>query len=125
MVQGASGYRWYIKPTANRGSSSVCFAYCKFNEEEPALPFQRDIDPWMVYDGKEFSVQDAVTTELVPEGIPVPDDQLSLLAACKITMQEKAAEKLAQVLLVSRCDYHKFICISFVAMILILCFDLF
>mmetsp|Transcript_4392 Transcript_4392/g.8155 ORF Transcript_4392/g.8155 Transcript_4392/m.8155 type:complete len:1152 (-) Transcript_4392:2470-5925(-) len=100
MVHGASGYRWYIKPTANRGSSSVCFAYCKFDEENPTLPFDREKDKWLVYNGKEFATQDTVVTKLVPEGVPVPEDQLRMLAACKVAMEEKAAKKREEVNLI-------------------------
>lgn len=97
MVHGASGYRWYIKPGANRGSSSVCFGYCKLDETNPALPFDRSQHQWKVYDGKEFSVQESIITKLVPENVPVPDNQLALLAACKAEMDIKLAEVKAKV----------------------------
>jgi hypothetical protein len=97
MVRGTSGYRWYIKPAANRGTSSVCFAYCNFDEENPTLPFDRDVDKWRVYDGKEFSVQETMVTKLLPEGTPVPEAQLALLAACKERMAVVREELRAEV----------------------------
>lgn len=96
MVHGASGYRWYIKPEANRGSSSVCYAYCKFDEENPTLPFDREKDKWLVYNGKEFAIQDTVISKLDPPDVPVPEEYLKLLADCKADIEEKNKEKKAK-----------------------------
>lgn len=98
MVHGASGIRWYLKPAANRGPSSVCFAYRKFNEDSPTLPYDQVTDSWMVYNGKEFAVQESLVTMVVPMGVPVPQRQLELLEACKINLQAKAAELKAKVM---------------------------
>ena len=47
-VKGASGWRWYLKPTANKGpESSVCFAYLNFNVGNVGLP-QEVNSEWFV-----------------------------------------------------------------------------
>jgi len=92
LVQGASGYRWYIKPTANRGASSVCYAYCKFEEESPTFPHEREKEKWMIYDGNKFDVQDACVTTLVPEDTPLPDDLQDMMLKCKEIMKIRLAK---------------------------------
>lgn len=98
MVHGASGYRWYIKPSANRGPSSVCFAYCKFDEINPTLPHDRSVDRWRVFDGKEFVEQSDVVTTLLPVESEVPKVHVALLAECKRVMAVQRAEMEALVL---------------------------
>ena len=62
-VKGASGWRWYIKPTANKGpDSSVCFAYANFTEDDVVLPHQ--IDTWIVYADQKFAHQSSVKISL-------------------------------------------------------------
>ena len=48
-VKGASGWRWYLKTTANKGlESSVCFAYVNFSLYNAGLP--QDVKSgWFVY----------------------------------------------------------------------------
>ena len=60
-VHGASGWRWYLKPTANKGpSSSVCFAYLGFNAENVGVP--PDVSgKWHVSCAEGFVAQDVVT----------------------------------------------------------------
>ena len=98
MVHGASGYRWYIKPEANRGSSSVCFAYCKFDEFNPTLPFDREKDKWLVYDGKEFKTQDTVVSKVEPPDVPVPEHHWELLEMVKNDLTLKHQKRKEKVL---------------------------
>ena len=59
-VKGASGYRWYLKPAANKGpNSSICFAYVGIDPDNLALPL--DITtPWTINTANGFTEQKSI-----------------------------------------------------------------
>jgi hypothetical protein len=49
----AGGWRWYIKPTKEKGpDSSICFGYC--SSDDVILPHLAAADQWCVYMGSKF-----------------------------------------------------------------------
>lgn len=64
-VKGKSGWRWYIKPTVNKGpDSSVCFAYASFTEDNVVLPHDIPITNWTIYADKNWVNQSTVSVVL-------------------------------------------------------------
>jgi hypothetical protein len=64
-VKGNSGWRWYVKPTANKGpESSVCFAYAQFDDENVVLPQDIPGNEWTVYADKQWVKQSTLSVSL-------------------------------------------------------------
>ena len=67
----AGGWRWYIKPTKEKGpDSSICFGYC--SSDDVILPHQAAADQWYVYMGTKFEksnlrVGTSTNAELPPD----------------------------------------------------------
>lgn len=102
MVNGASGTcRWYVKPTANRGTSSVCFGFLDQDKADLRLPHDAGNMLWNVYNGAAFLAQSMVTATLVDSSVAVPEAMLALLAAKREVLAAAIAEKEAMVWLKS------------------------
>ena len=98
LVTGTSGgLRWYIKPTENRGSSSVCFGYLNADSSNLTLPHDTGEMSWYVYDGASFVPQQNVQSLLHNAEDPVPNNMLQLLEARREVLEREKAEKEALV----------------------------
>jgi hypothetical protein len=64
-----TGWRWYLKPTANKGpDSSICFAYFQCSEENVMLP--HDCSSWHVSTADGFKEQPTVVK--LASNAPIP-----------------------------------------------------
>jgi hypothetical protein len=64
-VKGKSGWRWYVKPSANKGpDSSVCFAYASFTDENVLLPHSIPADNWIIFADKKWAKQTTLSVSL-------------------------------------------------------------
>jgi hypothetical protein len=98
LVSGATGHmRWYVKPTANRGASSVCFGYLEQDKTNLLLPHDVGEQKWTIYDGAAFVHQDGVTSALRDPHLPIPEAMLELLNTRRATLAEAHALKCAMV----------------------------
>lgn len=98
LVTGTTGnLRWYVKPTANRGSSSVCFGYIDQDKTNLHLPHEVGDKVWHVYDGTAFTTQNNVTSSLVDPEIPIPEAMLTLLEKKRDVLAVAVAEREALV----------------------------
>mmetsp|Transcript_4392 Transcript_4392/g.8157 ORF Transcript_4392/g.8157 Transcript_4392/m.8157 type:complete len:207 (-) Transcript_4392:1731-2351(-) len=81
MVKGASGLRWYIKPTKEKGTSSVCYGYRSVAATNINLPQNCTEVGWTVYDGKAFKIQQDVISVLSSLDDPIPQRMLDMVEA--------------------------------------------
>lgn len=94
LCRQVSGWRWYLKPTANKGpNSSICFAYAQCSAENMLLP--REMPTWYVSTSEGFVVQHSVHVEAVggpnPPGVEkMYQDGLRVVAKW---VADKAAEE--------------------------------
>lgn len=71
LVNGASGWRWYLKPTANKGpESSICFAYYQCDEHNIPLPSECTA-AWNIHTASGFVTQPTKVT--LESDLPLPD----------------------------------------------------
>ena len=85
LVHGTPGWRWYIKPTKEKGpTNNVCFAYKNVAQTNVNLPQNCTENGWNVYGGSAFAVQDSVTCVLNPNTEPIPEKMLNMVEAKKI-----------------------------------------
>jgi hypothetical protein len=98
-VKGASGYRWYLKPVANKGpTSSVCFAYVAIDVDNLSLPL--DIDtPWTVNTANGFAEQKNIVL-LKASDKPTPFLLEELVTSAQVKMNEQNAEAKAEVCII-------------------------
>jgi hypothetical protein len=70
LVSGASGWRWYLKPTANKGpESSICFAYLQLDGIDVKLPTESTAK-WTVHTASGWVAQDVKATS--ESSLPLP-----------------------------------------------------
>ena len=73
----AGGWRWYIKPTKEKGpDSSVCFGYGV--SSEVVFPHECDVKKWHCYDGTTFTVEENIVTSLAYPTLELPSEILAL-----------------------------------------------
>jgi hypothetical protein len=96
-VKGASGYRWYMKPSANKGpASSVCFAYLPLDQDNLALPL--DIaTKWTINTASGF-VEQASIVLVKASDKPTPFLLEELVISAQVTVNEQDAQAKAEVL---------------------------
>ena len=94
LVHGASGWRWYLKPTANKGpESSVCFAYIQCDENKVMLPSEYS-KGWTVHTDSGFVSQNV--TAKSESDLPLPDHLKTLIAEGKAMVTKKYEDKIAE-----------------------------
>ena len=78
MVQvKAGGWRWYIKPTAEKGpESSICFGYGVSNSV--VFPHECDENNWYCYDGTNFEKEESIVASLTYPTLEFPSDIMEL-----------------------------------------------
>jgi hypothetical protein len=85
----AGGWRWYIKPTKEKGpDSSICFGYGVSNDV--VFPHECDVKSWHCYDGTKFEVEKDIVASMLYPTLALPDD---ILALKSIKADEYATEK--------------------------------
>ena len=84
LVSGGSGLRWYIKPTKEKGISSVCYAYRGVNPDNINLPQNCVESGWNVYEGKAFAIQPELICELSCLDVPIPQRMVEMVEAKKL-----------------------------------------
>lgn len=96
-VKGASGYRWYLKPAANKGpNSSICFAYVPIDRDKLALPL--DItSTWSINTANGFGEQKSIIL-LKASDKPTPFLLEELVLSAQIAVDEQDAEEKAEVI---------------------------
>jgi hypothetical protein len=95
-VKGVSGYRWYLKPAANKGpNSSICFAYVAIDEENLALPL--DITtPWTINTANGFADQKSIVVFKASDK-PTPFLLEELVSSAQLAVNEHIALAKAEV----------------------------
>lgn len=86
LVHGASGWRWYLKPTANKGpDSSICFAYYQCDERNIPMPWET-VSPWNVHTSSGFVEQPTTVKSESP--LPLPDHLVSMISEGRMKIEK-------------------------------------
>lgn len=91
LVVGPSGWRWYLKPTANKGpDSSICFAYFQCDENDVKLPSECK-EPWYVHTANGFVSQEVkITSE---SSLPLPQKITTLVEQGRAMIRKQTQER--------------------------------
>ena len=94
VYKTAVGWRWYLKPTANKGpGSSICFAYFQCDETNGKLP--QDCQPWYVHTDDGFKQETCVGS--LASTKPLPPDVTSRFQDGLDLMRKKREDRIAEV----------------------------
>jgi len=94
LVYGGSGWRWYLKPTANKGpDSSICFAYLQCDGIDVKLPHQCT-SKWFVHTSGSFVEQNVVMT--AESSLPLPENIVTRINEGLEKMEKKRSTLLAE-----------------------------
>ena len=96
----AGGWRWYIKPTKEKGpDSSICFAYC--SSDDVILPHDADHGNWFVYmdskfDNKPLRVGLSTNTEVPPAILAMVEERQEAYQVVKDNMAYEVGRRRAK-----------------------------
>jgi hypothetical protein len=94
LVKGISGWRWYLKPTANKGpDSSVCFAYHQCDETNIKLPSEYTTE-WHIHTASGFVIQPITVT--LESTAPLPERLQSAIKEGKAILEKAHQDKVAE-----------------------------